>query len=390
MSARARYYGYIVVLIACWLIVLAWLGLPGAALQPRGGLLTYTFEAWNTIPLARHLLLAQFTPTEFSEGAAYTSYTYPFLLGNFALVAPFHYVFRLPWKIAPNSLPFVYMGVLLAILAHTSRYVALEIPYRLVVLALAIGVLITNPLPWTSLLFQARDNFHVLSIAGFCYVSTALFYDRGLERSLFILGIFLACWAPIFLPAWLLCSIYARSDVRVTRRLMAETALVFALGALNLALPNFVLRIAGLRSTGSGLLYRSGLDGSTSYFHSIGGAIVSPHDPRHWPIVIYVVSVVVVGVYFQYRRPRSGVRAINQLGFLAIPYATIAALLPQYTSIHPYTTDLLLVIPAAFLTSFWLLQKDFWKDASGREYALVVLGAIPLLMTNLLTLARAL
>ena len=166
------------------------------------------------------------------------------------------------------------------------------------------------------------------------------------------------------------------------------TFVVSASAAINLKLPALMCRLAGLKSTGSDYFFRSGLDGSTQYMTSIYQAIFWPFDPRHWPVAFYVVITLLVGVCLQciFRQQRS--YFLKQAGFLLIPYATIAILLPQLTSIHPYFTDLLLVIPAIFLLFFWSLQREFWQKMTGATYVLWIIVAGLVLMTNLLTIAQ--
>ena len=63
-------------------------------------------------------------------------------------------------------------------------------------------------------------------------------------------------------------------------------------------------------------------------------------------------SVLDIMVNLLGRRPESSWSPQEQAagyGFAGIPFATIAILFPQFTSIHPYFTDLLIVVPAAFL-----------------------------------------
>jgi hypothetical protein len=82
-------------------------------------------------------------------------------------------------------------------------------------------------------------------------------------------------------------------------------------------------------------------------------------------------------------------RPLAQIGFLAIPYATMAILLPQFTSIHPYFTDLLLIVPATFVLAFWSMQREVFQRLTAKSAVLYFLVASLVLMTNLLTVAQA-
>jgi hypothetical protein len=87
-------------------------------------------------------------------------------------------------------------------------------------------------------------------------------------------------------------------------------------------------------------------------------------------------------------RRASGLLPLEQTAFLAIPYATIAILLPQYTSVHPYMTDLLIAVPGGFLAAYWLLHERFWNGLTAKTYAATLLCGAFIIMTNLLAIAQ--
>jgi len=125
------------------------------------------------------------------------------------------------------------------------------------------------------------------------------------------------------------------------------------------------------------------------YMTSIFQAIYSPNDPRHWPTGSYLVLTALLALGFHYfYKDRKNYRPLPQALFLLIPYATLAIFLPQLTSIHPYTSDLLLVIPGTFLMSFWFLQKPFWRKFAGSTFVAWFIVASLILMTNLLNVAQ--
>jgi hypothetical protein len=378
-----------------WLSLLLALGLWRPAVRAQPGVLSYTFQGWSEFPPARHAFLGQYSGTEFVQGRAYESYPYPLLFANFALVAPLHYALDIPYERAHNVLPFIFAVCLLALLWVTTRkeWTDLEpghTPIRFLILAIAVGIVATSPLQWTSLLQYNRDNVHVLAAAAFCYLSTFVFHERPPGAALWGAGIFLALWSPWYLPAWILAALFFRRDLTWDRRWSMRVLGVAALAALNLAMPKLVCKLTGLVPAGSGLRFRSGLDGDTQYFADIYGAVLRPFHPRHWPLGFYVVVAILgaLGVHYLLRKSTTP-RALAQIAFLAIPYATMAILLPQFTSIHPYFTDLLLIVPATFVLAFWSLQREFVQKLSARSAVLYFLVAALVLMTNLLTVAQA-
>lgn len=237
-------------------------------------------------------------------------------------------------------------------------------------------------------LSYARDNFHVLAAGSFCYLSTWVFYDKVPKKSLLLVGIFLALWSPIYIPAWILAGLFFNRHLILERKRVLQVMGVSALAWLNIQLPTYVCNLAKVPCPRSGFSYRSGLDGSGQYMTSIYQAIFLPHE-RYWPTAFYFLVTVFLGIGFHYLfQKQKQFRPLQQAFFLLIPYSTIAILFPQFTSIHPYFADLLLVIPATFLISFWFLQREFWENLTGRTYVAWILIAGLILMTNLLTVAQ--
>jgi hypothetical protein len=378
---------------ALWLVIILKLGVAGATRKPVDSILSYTFNSWSELPVNRHYFLAQYDSTDFSQGKAYTSSTYPLLFSMFVLVAPFHFFWKLPYNVAHNFIAYFYVICLSLLLVFKVKNELLEMldtkSLLLAVFAfLAIGIVVTNPLPWVSLLVYGRDSLPVLAAAAFCYLSTWVFYDHIPGKPLLIIGIFLALWAPIYIPAWILAGIFFQRTLIPERKWIILAVAVAALAWFNLKLPLYVCNWAGLISTGSGFPYRSGLDGSTTYFSSIQQAVFQPIEARYWSTAFYVILTIVLGIGFHVLFRQRERHPLQQAFFLIIPYATMAIILPQATSIHPYFTDLMLFIPATFLIAFWFLQREFWQKLKGKTYVAWLLLASLILMTNLLTIAQ--
>jgi hypothetical protein len=381
---------------AIWMMVLLKLGISDATRRPAAGVLSNTFNGWDEHPEARRYFLAQYSADEFGQRRSYTTYTYPFLISMYLLVEPFHQALDLSYEVAHNFIVYIQVICLSLLLVFATREQLLAIfqgrsLFHWMLAFLAIGIVVSDPLPWVSLLRFNRDSFHVLAAASFCYLSIWVFRDCVPKTPLLAVGLFLALWSPIYLPAWILAGIFFNRALVLRRRWIVEVLAVSALGGLNLALPALASRWAGFTPVGSGFLYRSGLDGSTQYLTSIYQAVFAPVDPRHWPIGFYLLATAALGVgcHFVFRSTTAH-RPLQQALFLTIPYATMAIGLPQFTSIHPYFTDLLIFIPATFLIAFWFLQKECWQNLTGRTYVPWLLAASLILMTNLLTIAQGL
>ena len=379
-----------------WILLVMKLGVWRATKAPSEGVLSYTYDGWAETPAGKHLFLGQYLGTEFAGGEAYVSYTYPFLLANFAIVEPVHRLLHLPYSVAHNVLPYVHaIGLILLLGAVTSAPLpALRIPgasVRWLITFVAVGLLATTPLVWVAQLNYNRDNFHVLAAAVFCSLSVFAFRSTLPGTWWLIAGVFLAMWSPIYIPAWILAGLFLTQRLVIDRRWLLQVATVSALAMLNIALPRLIGTAFGIVTHGNGFAFRSGLDGSTVYMTSILQAVLSPDVSRPWSTGLYVIAAAVGAVIVHYCwRSLPSDRPLDQAWFLVIPYATIAILLPQFTSIHPYFTDVLLVVPATFLVAFWSLQSAFVDRLSGRSFVVWLLAIGGLLMTNLLTIAQQL
>jgi hypothetical protein len=392
MRARNRILIVLLLTLSVWMGLLLG-GLWRYTVTPEEGHLSRSFDGWSRLPVSRHLFLMEFEPGDFDQGRVYVSGTYIFVLSNFAYLAPFHFLLGLPYNVVHNFLPYFYVFCLTLLLVLTTRKHLLEIAETRnallwLLVFISLGITITDPLPWVSSFNANRDNPFILTAGLFCYLSTWVFYDEVPKIELLIIGIFLALWSPMFVPAWILAGLFFQRSLVIERKWILHVALVSLLAVFGVVLPLLVARWAGLTPAGTGFLARSGLDGSREYMTSIFQAIFVPWDRRPWPTGSYFLLAAVSTIFFHYFfKGRSRYRPLSQALFLLIPYSTFAILLPQLTSIHPYLTDVLLFVPATFLLSFWFLQKPFWEALTGRTYVAWLLFADLILMTNLLTLS---
>ncbi len=142
----------VVLMAVIWLLILLHLGLWRASVRPAPGLLSYTFEGWEQFAPSRHAFMAQYDGTEFGRNIAYTSFGYPFLFAMFAVVAPLHVLFDVPYTLAHNIVPYVFVAALTLLLIVTARGDLLDArerpaPARSALIFLGVGILVTNSLP---------------------------------------------------------------------------------------------------------------------------------------------------------------------------------------------------------------------------------------------------
>jgi hypothetical protein len=211
----------------------------------------------------------------------------------------------LPYEVAHNFLSYFYVICLTCLLIFTSQSQLRAVlenrnPFLWLLAVIAIGITVTAPQPWVSTLIYNRDNLYILTAGAFCYLSTWVFYDEVPKKALLVVGVFIALWLPICIPAWILAGLFFNRALIFERKWLFQVVGVSALGALNLAVPKLVCLWFGIAPTGNGFRYRSGLDGSRLYMTSVYQAIFSPNDPRHWPVAFYFLSALLLAIIFHY------------------------------------------------------------------------------------------
>jgi|JI10StandDraft_1071094.scaffolds.fasta_scaffold58913_3 hypothetical protein len=376
--------------VACliWVLALGPIGLERAARHAEGGVLSYTFEAWERLPMSRHLFLAQYEPGEFEQNLAYNSYAYPFLLAQFAIAAPLRAA-GLPWDLAHNVLPFAYVGLMAFALFRVTRPQAPRTLAGVATLVAAAGLVATTPAAWVSLLRYNRDNFHLPVAILFCALSTLVYRGSSPSPAIWRAGIVIALFCPVYAPAWLLAVVFLSDSLPSSREVAKRCAAVGVLAAVSFVLPLIACKVGDLAPVGSSYFYRSGLDGSTKYLSSIPQAVLWPIVNRRWPVALPLILMGLAAIGVSVQGGMEAARRVRrQVLFCLIPYASKAVLFPQFVSIHPYMADMLLLIPAAFLPAFWLLETKPLAEATGETRALWITGTALAIMSNALTIAQ--
>ncbi|MBV9079838.1 MAG: hypothetical protein JO102_01825 [Elusimicrobia bacterium] len=374
-----------IVASAFWLAVVWRLGAGRLASIPRPGKLPFTFAWWEAVPVAKHLLLGQANAGDYLAGRAYASYTPLFFLIMYALMAPWKHIAGIPYDVVHNFVVFYFIAAFGGLLLFWNRHrmPGLRGPGRFrdagVLFALA-GVVVTHPPIWLGLLGFNPDNFYLFVTLVFCHLLLGGGIAHFAEW-----GAFVALVVPLHAPAWAL--IGAAQRIRGWAR---TAAAVLALAAFSYFLPAAIVRLAGYKSLSSGFLFRSGLDGNTSYLSNLFQAFARPLVPaeRMWFFSLYILAPIAVGGWVARLDSEAG-RAYFRLAFsLSIPYACVLILFPQAVSIHPYLMDPLLTVPATALLFRGVLEPAVLESLDGPRLAYAILAAGFMIMTNLLSLAQ--
>ena len=376
----------------CWFAIVMSLGVYSSTIIPKNGVLPFTFNWWESTDFQNHLMLGNYLENETAKGTVYTTYTYPFYLVNYLILAPFHHLFGLSYEIAHNILPYINVCFFALVLYRIKKSQIVLIVksgnlYFLLMLLLIVGLLISNALPWISMLKNNLENFHMLVAILFCVLSLVCLKEyetKKRDRMFLWIGLLISFLTPIYFPAWLLCYVYSEDVLKVRKSMVINIVLVVFSNFANYILPVLASESLNLQSSASGFLYRSGLDGSRQYFDSILSVIYAPSSSQEkTSTFLLIIATIVLGKMLKSHSKKFFKQAI----FLLIPFLSTIILFPQFSSIHMYFVELLLVIPCVFMLCYWLLNFEIIVQLQPKQFSLLLVFFTLLIMSQLLELA---
>lgn len=376
-----------------WLLIIEYLGIYQKTITPRNGVLSYTFNWWESTTISNHLFLGNYIENEASKGTIYTTYTYPYYFVNYAILAPLHFLFHISYEKLQNLLPYFNVLLFLLLIYRIKKQEIKELIqsknlYYQAWISLIIGIIITNALPWISMLRHNQENLHMPIALLFCILSISVIKqdeDKKRDKKFLFIGSIIACISPIYFPAWVLCYIYSELELKIRKKMVMNILLVIVINCINYVLPLIAANSLNLKSSASGYLYRSGLNGSNDYFSSILSVIYNPHSEQHTSsTIILIISAILIGKKLK----DNSRRYIKQLIFSFIPFCTVVILFPQFSSIHMYLIEFLLVIPPIFIICYWLIDTDLVKKIRPKEYSTMMLFFMLIIMSQLLEVAK--
>lgn len=376
-----------------WILIVMKLGVYESSITPKNGVLPFTFNWWESTSFKNHLLLGNYLENETANGTVYTTYTYPFYFVNYLILSPLHFIFHISYEKAQNILPYINILFFAWVIYRLKKKEIISIInsknlYFQVCIFLIIGLLITNSLPWTSMLRNNLENFHMFIAILFCFLSIVCVhnYDTVKKDRLFlIVGILISCITPIYFPAWILCYIYTENELRIRKKMLWIISIVIISNLINYFIPTIAAESLHLRSSASGFLYRSGLDGSRTYFDSILSVFYAPKSQQQTiSTLILITSTIILGKILK----ETSKIYFKQAIFLLIPLFTTVILFPQFSSIHMYFIELLIVIPCIFMLCYWLLNFELITQLKSNQYTMTILFFSFLIMSQLLEVAR--
>jgi hypothetical protein len=296
------------------------------------------------------------------------------------------------------------LGAVVLVLARAGTLRVCRGVAGMLVLFSAIGFTMTTWRLWDDLFRFNTDNPYPLLAAVFVAVY-AFLIPPVRPRLAILAGTVFVALSPIHLPMLVLAvgSIFGRAGsslrdvVRRNRAIVALSAAATIVGIVVMAVPWGLAAWKGYRGLGSSFLFRSGLDGSTTYFTSIAQAVWAAcplnccGSPRPVMNLLFPAFVPLVA----YLWPARGSVEVVRLGgfprfllFLAVPYAVSAIFFPQSVSIHPYLYDHLLIAPAVVGGVVAMTSTRVRERLRGPGLLVFLLLSAFVIMSNLIAIAQ--
>jgi hypothetical protein len=370
---------------------------------PWTAILPTTFAAWESRAPGEHLFLAFITPEDLAAGKAYDHYPQPLLFFYYLCLQPFRWL-GIPYERSYVWLSLPQLAVILLLLGVHLRdrrplvlWPARALPLlRWGVLVVAVAAVVTLPSFWVTCFRFVSEGSSFLPALAFCHLAAADYRGTLRGRDAVWTLVPIALFAPVFTPfltaSWLLLwGIGSDQREPIDWRGIGGLAAVTALGGIVLALPTVLGHLGSMINLGSGVRFRSGLDGSEQYFTSMAQALWAPsYAPgRPWQLWQWPIAAFAAIAATTVQSRALAARMVRQLFLSWVPLLWLVIVFPQLVSIHPYYTDFHIAFGAAFCLAFWLPRPEFegWSAAPALRLAILMVFSA-LLMTNLIDLAR--
>jgi hypothetical protein len=371
--------------------------------------LTQMFSVWRTEPVSEHLFLGWRTAASFASRIPYANHVQPYLLTMYAWVSGVRAISGAPWFVAANTISILYMGTIVGSLFVLVTRMGLlsrcRGPRGLLVIFTAVGFVVTTWRFWADLLQFNTDNPYPLLAAVFVLVYAFLQAPARPALAIAAAVAFVAL-SPIHLPMLVLAVVClfgtpaanVREVVRRNRLVLSIIVWATVVGVAVMAVPRLLIAWKGYGSTASEFMFRSGLDGDTTYFSSILQAAWSacplnccgsprPFSrvllPASLPLAVFASAVMLND---QARR----LTPARMLMFLLTPYFMSVIFFPQSVSIHPYLYDHLFIVPVVVTGASMMFAHVVRDGLRGPLLLAFLLFMAGVIMSNLIAIAQAL
>ncbi len=317
-----------------------------------------TFPIWDQHAFSQHGFLVFYSMEHYANKIAYSNHSTAYLFYMYALYKVEMCVSALPMRMTGAFLNIISLaGVTFFFL---SRLVEKRLAFgQGLLILLSVVFMVSMPGFWISSARFNVDNTFPLIITLQALVAFLIWKNQERSGAVMTVIVLFALFSPI--SAGLLgiaLLVWACRSDGLDRR-MCRLALVALVAAVAFYLPSpLISKALGFTTSNSGYMFRSGLDGDTTYFTNILKSVLDPADPRPIPtIAVPILFLIAQLAYFRMikRREPAGVAApagtsplagIRMFYYLLFSQYMMTCLLwPQAITIHPYLYDYLLMAP---------------------------------------------
>jgi hypothetical protein len=397
-----------------WIIVVSAVGIGRVVLEfdrsptvCRSDTLTTVFSVWEQSPASEHLFLAWRSPETFEKRTPYANHSHPYLMAMYAWVRTVRATAAVAPYVATNTVPLLYMLVLLAafttLLARAGLLRGPSGPTRALILFVSYGWIVTGWRYWNDLYRYNSDNPYPLLVAVFLLVYAFLLPPARPMSAAVSAAVFVAL-SPIHAPMLVLAVLLLFGQGAATpggflernRTVLAISFWAVVAGVISYLVPRILIAWKGYLAVESSYMLRSGLDGDARYFSNAVQAVFAPcpvgccfarrADELLWPAFVPLLLAAVIAWRREFPRTLS---IGHLLLFLTTPYWMSVILFPQSVSIHPYLYDHLLLVPVVLAGSVSLVVPAVENRLRSAKLLIFLLVSAGLLVANLIGIARA-
>jgi hypothetical protein len=360
------------------------------------------FPIWENYPISTHWGLGALSVEGFERGEVYSGITQTFLIITFIQMKIFSTFFEIPQSIAVRFIPFFYAVLMVISIWLYLRSQEIKLsgrPSVQITFFLCMGYLLTLPEIWVGPLCFNLDFPPFCSIY-FVLILLALYDNHEISAKFVSLLIFLSFWDPYTSFLFILCfgffvfsPICSESKSSSSKK---KTIWIFIIAALftsvSLLYPKIMVSFLGYSDTASSLLFRSGLDGDTTYFKNVAQAALDPFAESSRLFGSFFSTIFLVLFSIGWSRFSGSIlshRITPKWIIVFFPYLFYLVFFPQSISIHPYLYDFLAIFPLTIFAFTGIFLDDIQSNIKGILAPIFYLVLFGFVLHNLRNLAQA-
>ena len=313
----------------------------------------FTFPVWHQFPVSKHSFLVFLTPDDYEKGVAYANYPVPYLWLMDVLYHVQQHVPKLTMRLTQAAVT-IYASLAAVGYIVCRKTLVCFSPQQAGLVFLAFMYVLTLPRFWIALGKFNVDNGFVWAFPVLILLSHFVVTDGARGKRFWIAAVALCLVMPI---AAALFGMFLAFRMVVSPRpnwCAAGSAMVMiAIAVVVYLQPVFVTKWLHMSSANSTWLFRSGLDGDTTYYGNFINSVLFPFFRR--PLYLLLIPAALLAAQLWYRKhlaiagetPDRTATTDAAMPYVFSVYLLTLLFWPQAVSIHPYLYDAHLIAPIA-------------------------------------------